>query len=439
METQKPLLKDEDGKEVDVYMYRVLTLEKTKTTQALEIDSLKRRVKKLEKKKRSRTHKLKRLYKVGLTARVDSSKDEPSLGEDASKQGRKIDDIDVDEDITIVNAQDDAEMFDVTDLHGEEVFVDNDDADKEVNVAGELNVASITTNLSATATITTEEVTLAKAHAELKASKPKDKGKGIMVEEPMKPKKNDQVRLDEEVTLKLQAKFDEEEQRLAREKLVEGSSKRAGEEIEQERSKKQKVDDDKEITKLKKLMEIIPNKEEVANDVTPLAVKSLKIVDWKIHKEGKENYYQKELMEIIRCTWDFPPSRPQEVHLEPNALVLIPFEINGKFHCVTNEQMHAHMKLEEQKEKVTKEAKLLALTKSEIIKVVIEVATKVGVDSKALQSSKGGQEFIQKQDARLNVLKRQRLEKLTKVKELRKKGLISIDGLLVANLSLRRS
>ncbi|GKA26409.1 putative ribonuclease H-like domain-containing protein [Tanacetum coccineum] len=49
---------------------RFLDLEHTKTTQELEIKSLKRRVKKLEKKKRSRTHKLKRLYKVGLSAKV---------------------------------------------------------------------------------------------------------------------------------------------------------------------------------------------------------------------------------------------------------------------------------------------------------------------------------------------------------------------------------
>nr|GFA31944.1 hypothetical protein [Tanacetum cinerariifolium] len=51
----------------------VLDLENIKTTQAPEIDSFKKRVKKLEKKESSRTHKLKRLYKVGLTARVDSS------------------------------------------------------------------------------------------------------------------------------------------------------------------------------------------------------------------------------------------------------------------------------------------------------------------------------------------------------------------------------
>ncbi|GJX46983.1 putative reverse transcriptase domain-containing protein, partial [Tanacetum coccineum] len=114
METQKPLLKDKDGEEVDVHLYksmigsltyltslrpdnmfavmvknldnagkflmypRVLDLENTMTAQAQEITSLKLRVKKLEKKRGSRTHKLKRSYKVGRSARVISS-DEASL------------------------------------------------------------------------------------------------------------------------------------------------------------------------------------------------------------------------------------------------------------------------------------------------------------------------------------------------------------------------
>ncbi|GJW00801.1 hypothetical protein Tco_1556052 [Tanacetum coccineum] len=75
---------------------RVLDLEKTKATQHNEIASLKRRVKKLEKKDRSRTHRLKRLYKVGLTAGVESSDNEESLGEDASEHGM-IEAIDADE------------------------------------------------------------------------------------------------------------------------------------------------------------------------------------------------------------------------------------------------------------------------------------------------------------------------------------------------------
>ncbi|GKF76757.1 hypothetical protein Tco_0229227, partial [Tanacetum coccineum] len=77
----------------------VLDLEKTKTTQANEIASLKRRVKKLEQKKRSITHGLKRLYKGCLTARVESSGDEEDL-----------DDVD-------------NEMFDMNALDGEEVFL----------------------------------------------------------------------------------------------------------------------------------------------------------------------------------------------------------------------------------------------------------------------------------------------------------------------------
>ncbi|GJV54335.1 putative ribonuclease H-like domain-containing protein [Tanacetum coccineum] len=221
---------------------KVLDLEKTKTTQANEIASLKRRVKKLEKKRSSRTHKLKRLYKVGLTARVESSGDEEDLGEDASKQGRRINAIDADEDITLVNVQDDAdkEMFDVDALNGEEVFV----AGQNENVVEEVVDAAQVSTAATTVTITTEEITLAQALEALKTSKPKvkgivfqepgestttksttissqqsqDKGKGIMIEEPVKPmKKKDLIRLDEEVALKLQAEFDEEE-RLAREK-----------------------------------------------------------------------------------------------------------------------------------------------------------------------------------------------------------------------------
>ncbi|GJZ53649.1 hypothetical protein Tco_0608534 [Tanacetum coccineum] len=153
--------------------------EKTNTTQQNEIASLKRWVKKLEKKSRSRTHKLKRLYKVGLIARVESSGDEESLGEDASKQGR-INAIDADEEITLVSVQDDAdkEMFNVDALNGK---------------------STTTTTIS--------------------SQQSQDKGKGIMIEEPVKPmKKKDQISFDEETTLKLQAEFDEEE-RLAREKL----------------------------------------------------------------------------------------------------------------------------------------------------------------------------------------------------------------------------
>ncbi|GKE97025.1 hypothetical protein Tco_1581880, partial [Tanacetum coccineum] len=52
------------------------------------------------------------------------------------------------------------------------------------------------------------------------------------------------------------------------------------------------MDDDKEIAELQSLMEVILEEEKVAVDAIPLATKPPRIVDWKIHKEGKTSYYQ---------------------------------------------------------------------------------------------------------------------------------------------------
>ncbi|GJZ99923.1 hypothetical protein Tco_0672474 [Tanacetum coccineum] len=462
---------------------RVLDLENTKTAQAQEITSLKLRVEKLEKKGGSRTHKLKRLYKFGRSARVISS-DKASLGDqaDASKQGRKIDDIDKDAEITLVHETQgrygDEEMFDAGVLDGDEVLAEPEVTIKDVNLSvNEVTLAqalaalksakvqektnvveepseSITTTPTLTTTTAATTITAVSTrprakglviHEEEQATAPivssqqpsqvkaQDKGKGIMVEEPVKMKKKDQISLDEELAFKLQAE-EEEEERLAREKaqkeeeanivswdnvqamidvdyqmaqqmqaeeqeklsieeksklfvqllearkkhfaamraqemrnkpptkaqkrntmstylknmagykhnqlknksfddiqklfdkamkrvntfvdmdteLVEGSevraegsevraeaeiaqessSKRAGTELEQESIKKQKVDEDKETTELQRLIEVVPDKEEVAIDAIPLATKPPSIVDYKIHKEGKKTYYQ---------------------------------------------------------------------------------------------------------------------------------------------------
>nr|GEW58536.1 putative ribonuclease H-like domain-containing protein [Tanacetum cinerariifolium] len=73
----------------------------------------------------------------------------------------------------------------------------------------------------------------------------------------------------------------------------ESSSKRERDELEQERSKKQKVEDDKESEKLKKCLEItLDDGDDVTMDATPLYVKSLTIVDYKIYNEGKKSYIQ---------------------------------------------------------------------------------------------------------------------------------------------------
>ncbi|GKC12782.1 putative ribonuclease H-like domain-containing protein [Tanacetum coccineum] len=195
------------------------------------------------------------------SARVESSGDEESLGEDASKQGR-INAIDADDEITLVSVQDDAdaEMFDVGTLTGDEVFAEQEVAAKGVNltvdevtlaqalaalksvkpkVKGDVikepsvpvSAASASTKVSAatttTATIPTPRKgivitelgtpTITRSSQQPSQAKVQDKGKGKMVEpEPVKPtKKKVQIMLDEEIALKLQAEIDEEE-RIAR-------------------------------------------------------------------------------------------------------------------------------------------------------------------------------------------------------------------------------
>ncbi|GJX61768.1 hypothetical protein Tco_0294668 [Tanacetum coccineum] len=172
------------------------------------------------------------------SARVESSDDEESLGEDASKQGR-IDAIDADEEITLVSVHDEMEVTakDVN-LTIDEVTLAQalaalksvkpkvkGDVIKEPNVP--VNAASAPTKVSAaittTATIPTPRkgiviTELGTPTTTISSQQSQDKGKGIMIEEPVKPmKKKVQIMLDEEVASKLQAEFDKEE-RLAREK-----------------------------------------------------------------------------------------------------------------------------------------------------------------------------------------------------------------------------
>ncbi|GJS35954.1 hypothetical protein Tco_0534336 [Tanacetum coccineum] len=342
---------------------RVLDLENIKTTQGNEIASLKRRVKKLERKDRKRAHKLKRLYKVGLSARVVSSEDEGLGKEDASKQGR-IDDIVADAEITLSSTHFDADtdMFGVHDLDGDEVIVESVDVVKTAEET--VNDAATTVSV---ATITKFNITLAQALAELKSSKPKatttlitiaattitaastrprakgiiilkqeqaptptfssqqpsqvkDKGKGKMVE-PKKPvKRLEQIRLDEELAFKLQAR-EEKEERLAREKVqqveevniawdnvqakveadyqlalrLQGQDQEELTNAEKARlfnAKKQKEDDDQEAAKMKELMKIVLDEEEVAIDAIHLATKPPTIMLRSFDREDLENLWK---------------------------------------------------------------------------------------------------------------------------------------------------
>ncbi|GJS03863.1 hypothetical protein Tco_0320371 [Tanacetum coccineum] len=192
--------------------------EKAKDAQAKEIADLKKRVQKLERKKKSRTTRLKRLKKVGMSSRVESFEDKESLVDDT--QGRS----------------DDAEMFDINDLHGDEINVDMPVGDNQEQSVKEREVDTSVEGSAAPTTI--KEITLAQTLIQIKAAKPKvvttaattttttrpkargvvvqepsefrtpqesqpsmikDKGKAIMIEPEVPLKRKDQVALDEDL------------------------------------------------------------------------------------------------------------------------------------------------------------------------------------------------------------------------------------------------
>nr|GFA54944.1 hypothetical protein [Tanacetum cinerariifolium] len=143
-------------------------------------------VKKLEKKQRSRTHKLKRLYKVGLTAKVLSSSDDKALDkEDTSKHG-KINEIDVDEDIAQVST--------------------HNNVSTQVNIVQDKGIEDV---VSAAETIVTTAPTITvestKKNVEVTQA---PKRKGVMIQEPeetttTKQLLHNNLRLHEEEQLQL--------------------------------------------------------------------------------------------------------------------------------------------------------------------------------------------------------------------------------------------
>nr|GEW70884.1 ribonuclease H-like domain-containing protein [Tanacetum cinerariifolium] len=180
---------------------RVLNLEDelkwTKTAQQTKIDGLERRVKKLENKQRSRTHKLKRLYKVGLTARViESSSDEETILDkvDASRQ-MMIDEIDADEDIGLISTHEDVNAQDEVNVdEGFENVVEEEVVEVITTAKIIVEVATASTPVIAAATtITTAQPTEAtKTSVEITTApkdKSKDKGKAKMIKKPEMPKK----------------------------------------------------------------------------------------------------------------------------------------------------------------------------------------------------------------------------------------------------------
>ncbi|GJZ43024.1 hypothetical protein Tco_0590279 [Tanacetum coccineum] len=236
---------------------KVLDLKKAKTSQAKEITSLKKRVKQLEKIRKSRPSGLRRLRK-----------------------GRKIKDLDADAEVTLVNEtqemNDDNLILDTGVLEEQEIEFEKVVEEPVVSVATTtksipVSAAEVVTTASANVEVL-DELTLAQTLIEIKTAKPKpvttaattvtsvrprakgiifhdqeeqvsastkafsssqsqlpqvkDKGKGKMVEPEVPLKKKDQVALDEEMARNLEAQLQAElieEERLARQKEEEAN------------------------------------------------------------------------------------------------------------------------------------------------------------------------------------------------------------------------
>nr|GEY81032.1 hypothetical protein [Tanacetum cinerariifolium] len=133
---------------------------------------------------------LKRLRKVGSARRVESSI-EASLGdqEDASKQGRMINNIDQDVEITLVDdtqeRMNEEEVFGVNDLDGDDVVVDVSASEKV-----EQSVKVVEKEVSTADPVTTVEIKAAKPKAittaatTVAAAGTRPKEKGIAMQEP---------------------------------------------------------------------------------------------------------------------------------------------------------------------------------------------------------------------------------------------------------------
>nr|GEX37180.1 uncharacterized mitochondrial protein AtMg00810-like [Tanacetum cinerariifolium] len=256
-------------------------LKRTKTAQQTKIDGLERRAKKLEKKHRSRTHKLKRLYKVGLTARVISFSDDKALDTEDTSKHRRIYEIDADEDNALVNTHDDVTHDDegIKDVGEEEVV--------EVVTTAKMIVdaAQVTTCIADIPVCTAETIVTTALTITVESTK-------TNVKLTQDPKRKGTKALKNTSFVEIQELFDKTMKRIntfvdCRTELVkestkkdeaetvqESSSKRTRDDFEQERSKKQKMEDDNESEELKQFLEIIPDDgDDVTIDATPLSVR----------------------------------------------------------------------------------------------------------------------------------------------------------------------
>nr|GEV56905.1 hypothetical protein [Tanacetum cinerariifolium] len=247
---------------------RVENLEQDKIAQALEIT--------------------KRMHpNRGIIALIDTDKDVTLEEVDAAKDTKVAKDVDVQERLEESQAQ----VYHIDLEHADKVLSMQDDKAEPTELTEVSEV--VTTAKLMTKVVTTAAFTIIVApstarrrkgvvirdpketatpstivHSEPKS---KDKGKGILVEEPKPLKNQAQIKQDKAYARELKG------------------TQRKSKSSEKKATKKQKLDE--EVEELKKHLQIVPNDEDdVYTEATPLALK-VSVVDYQIHTEHNKPYY----------------------------------------------------------------------------------------------------------------------------------------------------
>nr|GEW08302.1 hypothetical protein [Tanacetum cinerariifolium] len=188
---------------------RVEGLETANVAQQLEIIKLKARVKKLERLNKVKSSKLRRLKKVGTSQRVESSEDV----ENVFNHGRKSVNMETNEGIELEVDQEkcveeDTEVQEAVEVVTTAKLITEPAAKPKVlKIAAAAPAVSIRKRKGVVIRDPEEEL-----HTETPAKTPtmKDKGKGILIEDPKPMKKKDQVEMDAEYARKLQEELNKE-------------------------------------------------------------------------------------------------------------------------------------------------------------------------------------------------------------------------------------
>nr|GEV78919.1 hypothetical protein [Tanacetum cinerariifolium] len=342
IDTEKPLLKDPNGEDVDVHIYRhklllvmllkemilllmekfllslknhpyhlllqllhhhnhlkishqhprVEHLEYDKVAQALEITKLKRRVKKLEKGNRGRI--IDEMDKDDVVALMDDKE------EDKKDEETKVDENDQ---VQGRQAESQAEIYKIDMDHALKVLIP-----AATITAAPAKVAAAPCKRKKGVVIMDLEEESTTSSIIPAETKSKDKGKGILVEEPKPLKKKQHVKMDEEYARKLHAKLNKDidwdvainhvklkakEDPTAKEQMEDEESRalqRINETLAERAAKRRKLD--KEVEDLKRHLEIMPDEDDdVYTKATPLARK-VHVVDYEIIEINNKPYYK---------------------------------------------------------------------------------------------------------------------------------------------------